>query len=207
MNRNGKLMTDDERKECLGRVCLWTDAFRECKAVLTLAIRAAVDEHDRRPPLSPLNPDGSRNAVIPMNSEGQPFPTWEESRQIAASLPMYAAVLFCQFYGNGKAQKGTVAANRGPMNTIRANVISRAFPNQPELEQFKELSRLVTDARNEMIAHAQGDAFKVSHGPGSVTWHPTPALPDLSQWLACVRALELAMYAEHGTLAHAEPSH
>lgn len=199
-------MTEEERKECVGRICLWWDAMRECGVVLAIAARAGADVTQRFPPLPPVKPDGTQDGIPSVDPDGQPFPTWEESRQIAASLPLYAAVLFCQFDGNGRADKGAVAANGAPMNRVRADVIARAFPTPEGLARYMELANLVTNARNQKIAHAQGTAFRVTHGPGSISWHPRPELPDLAEWLGCVKALELAMHEEHAKLSRLGPS-
>lgn len=201
MSREVAVLNDDQARECLGRVSIWLHAMRECGQVLKLAMRARDDYSERWPPSPPLKADGTRDSIPSVDPAGKRFPTWEESLQIAGSLPLYAAVLFCQFDGSGKAEPGVVAANGAPMNAIRARVIEGAFRTPSELRRYERLAALIIDARNQKIAHAQGAAFKVKHGPGMVSWEPAPTLPDMREWLDCVGALELEMYSVQAELA------
>ena len=143
---------DRNQKEVRGRLHVWTCALLECEVLLRDALRA-------KAAMSPLPP-----AQEFFDHETAAFGTWVDLYHVHASYLSLAAVYFCQLFNKGFRDEGVAAANIGDnIGAERETILSKAFPHAIERNAFERLLDRVRDARDSVIAHADGGKFRIEH--------------------------------------------
>jgi hypothetical protein len=182
---NGAQRAGQEATELKGRLHLWNTALLEVRVLLADACRAREARNVQPFPVGEIT-EASRGA--------HPFGTWIDLDQVFHSYRLLAAVFFCQMFKQGKAAAGLAAANRAQAIVAeRDSIVATAFPIASDLERFGRLLHELEIARDEVIAHAQGDAFGITHGDTIVlsdAHSESLRKVDLGFWRDATRALQ-----------------
>lgn len=207
----------DYDQESQGRLMLWRMAIIQCQKLLELARRAEkemfspeVDEKEKRyrqaaREYAEAQPDyisgeWNRHFDAFKKQQQREFGAYIDCGDVKNYCRMLAIVFFCQIFNKGHSASGAVAANNDDFRKNYLNsVIDKVFNSQDEKQRFDDLCKLLRNARNEMIGHADGEKFEIKH--------PTATLPvrsandfrialegiDFSYWQSILEPMLLAL--------------
>jgi hypothetical protein len=198
-----------------GRFLLWYSALNECEHLLKLAKRAetemhtqeALDKEDRyvrdlnifASKQSDYTPGTMKHSHVVAFSKIQQkeFPAFTDCTCINDSLLMLAVVFFCQIFNIGHKSEGKAACNSKTFrNQHFSNILNKTFSNADDRDRFESFSAQLISARNEMIGHADGNAFNIFHGtPVTSMKHYTAAIKeiDVEYWTSILSPLRMAV--------------
>ena len=194
--------------ELSGRLLLWSSALRDAAECLRLATRLAeaagakvvLDQEVEF--FSCYRAQTGRDYVRTNAYSGDEevhanfrpaLPRVLECGMAAHYLRQLALVHFMHLYTRGDAAPGTVAPN-SQMVDLRNEIERRAFPDSHDLAEFLLLREEVKDARDKLIAHADGKQFNVHHSAGSTGMTAYVVSPPLwTQLAAATRKLEASL--------------
>lgn len=223
--RKGNLATI----EAQGRLMLWREAIVFSSTCLSLGIRARkateqdniLSEHKKyledREASWRQHPDydgslGSGKHMRIFDAQyTRPFPTWLECRHIYEACVSMAVISFCQVLSSGYPDPGKVSVNNKAFREEHwTKILDSAFSEAEEKNRFLIFCDRLKSIRDEMLGHADGNAYEVEHGHGiDVTRHKTITYDiydlDLKYWTSFLEPLRLAI-ERYSTRLEEEPS-
>jgi hypothetical protein len=181
--------------EFKGRLHLWNAALLEVRLLLNDACRASAARDLHAVPTGEIT-EASRSA--------HPFGTWIDLNDVYDNYRALAAVYFCQVFKEGNAASGLAGRNRDPSIVAeRDNIVAIALPTADDQARFAGLLAALEAARDKVLAHADGNAFSISHSSRMVISHThgeSLRKVDLDFWLRAARALQDEVQLRMGRL-------
>lgn len=152
-------MSSNQHAEIVGRLGLWNNALMQCSWSLTTLFRCQEELDSGRPNTR------HENSLKEHKKTSEAFPSLFDCLQIKNACGMSAVVVFCQVFNTGYPAEGVAAGNKEPhISEHLKQIISNAFPNKDERQDFEIFLNTCETVRDEMIAHADGRAFDITHG-------------------------------------------
>jgi len=157
---------------------IWMAALTRCSRMLRTAIRSR---------------EWAEQAGLKWDFADQSFPTPVDGALISTSLAQMAVITFLTVFKPGTEDKGNVAGNRdAPIASFREACVRQAFPEASDRAAFVALCQRLEEARDCLLAHADGGAQEMEHSENLSSFGPQDggvALEDIGPLLDCVERL------------------
>ncbi len=177
------MLSEKEKLEVKGRLWLWESAVSECKSILKLVTRNKMEIDTGRPlqretvldekfqefakaqiDYTPGNMKFSHHQEFYALNQKE-FPCFTDCTSITRYGHMLVVVLFCQILNKGNFDEGKVAGNTKHFIATHLNQLTgRLFSTKEDKEKFRKLQNQCLKARDQMLGHADGQAFNLEHG-------------------------------------------
>ncbi len=185
-------MDTETKNEIIGRLWLWSEAVSKTKHLLEMSFRTNEGKQEsfrlqeqetyaiKLKEFAKQQPDYRNDIVFPSHRKKfdeiypRAFPTWLECCAIHDAFVELAIVYFCQLFNSGYSQHGeTAKSDKSFRDEHLIKVLNKVFLTPTEMTQFESLKKTLTSARDKVIGHSDGDAYKITHSsPVSVLRGP-----------------------------------
>lgn len=176
-------MSVNQQLAVKGRLMLWDNALLQCSMFLSVFHRSQQEIDSGGPKsrhsnwleglkeFSKQQPDYVPNDIQSKHHREyslkfpEAFPSFFDCYQIKNACGISAVVLFCQIFNSGYGVSEEVARNSKAFRADHLDkILLLIFSDETELEVFEGFRDSCIAARDNMIAHADGEAFDLEHG-------------------------------------------